>query len=414
MARLGKKIASDQSAHPLAPLGERPRNVVPPQEAYGANGPFPAAGRPFPVKPRQPASAGQDAALREFAQQPTREFMVLAALFSGLVFMLLLGIALGSVNIPLGQVATILFGGVPDNPAWAIIVESVRLPRSITAILAGAGLGVAGLQMQTLLRNPLADPFVLGISSGASLGVALVVLASGTTVGAVFAGGLGLGGDMALAVAAIAGAMLVLGPALAISARITSPATILILGLMFGYAVSAFVTVLVAKASPDQLERWVTWGFGSFGGVNWQNLYIFLPGVCIGLLVAALTTKQLNALLLGEAYARSMGLNTGAMRVVTMAGASMLAGIITAFCGPIAFLGIATPHIARGLLGTSDHRRLVPAVAMLGGMLALFAQIVALLPGQQGTLPLNSVMALIGAPVVIVIILKNRRGAFVG
>jgi len=368
---------------------------------------------PLPRYRRGESGAAPDA-LAGLSRRPAREFTVLAVLLATLGLAFVLGVGLGSVTIPPRDVVAILLGGEPERASWTIIVESVRLPRALTAVMAGAALGIAGLQMQTLLRNPLADPYVLGISSGASLGVALVVLASGTTAGAIFAGGFGLGGDVAVAVAAVVGAMLVLGPALVISARVTSPATVLIVGLMFGYAIQAFVTVLVAGASPEQLQRWTAWGFGSFTAVDWSKLPIFAPIVLAGIAIAAATTKQLNALLLGEAYARSMGLNTRRMRIATMAGASLLAGIVTAFCGPIAFLGVAIPHIARALLGTSDHRTLVPAVILLGGVLALAAQIVALLPGSAGTLPLNAVTSLIGAPVVVFVILRSRRGAFTG
>jgi iron complex transport system permease protein len=266
--------------------------------------------------------------------------------------------------------------------------------------------------MQTIFRNPLADPFVLGISSGASLGVALVVLTGGGA--AAFSGNLGLAGDAAITAASIAGAAIVLTFVLALSSRIVNPATVLILGLMFGYASAAFVAVLVAGTSPERLQQWVAWGFGSFSGVTMQRLMIFGPLTALGLAVAAATTKQLNALLLGEQYARSMGVAVRRARFVTMAGASVLGGVVTAFCGPISFLGIAVPHICRALLATSDHRALVPAVVLMGGIAALAAQIVALLPGNAGILPLNAVTALIGAPIVVVVLLRSRHGAFTG
>lgn len=336
------------------------------------------------------------------------------ALGVGLVSVFLLAIALGSVRIPLDRVVSILTGGEADRPTWNVIVQDIRLPRAITAVLAGSALGIAGLQMQTLFRNPLADPFVLGISSGASLGVAVVVLAGGAGMTTLLGSRLGLGGDVVITLAAVLGAALVLGPVLALSSRVAHPATVLILGLMFGYAISAFVTLLVAGTDPQHIERWMAWGFGSFTGVTWQKLRVFAPVTILGVLVAMATTKQLDALLLGENYARSMGLPVRRMRLVTMAGASLLGGVVTAFCGPISFLGIAIPHLSRALLGTSDHRVLVPAAVMMGGILALLAQIVALLPGQAGVLPLNAVTALIGAPVVVVVLLRARRGVFTG
>lgn len=322
-------------------------------------------------------------------------------------------IVYGSTPIPLQSVLGALTGQPANgNPDFDIIL-SIRLPRAITACLAGSALGIAGLQMQTLMRNPLADPFVLGITSGASLGVALVVLASGSAIGAFLSGGLGLGGGLAIVAAATMGGIIVLLPTLAVASRLQNPSTVLIFGLMIGYAVSAFVTVLVAGAAPDQLERWTAWGFGSFSAVTWTELQILAPVVALGLAVALLTIKQLNALLLGENYARSMGLNTRAMRLLTMAIASLLAGAVTAFCGPIGFLGIAVPHIARALLRSADHRMLVPATILLGAQIALLAQLVALLPSHLGVLPLNAVTALIGAPVVIYVILRSRSGVFV-
>lgn len=352
--------------------------------------------------------------LAALARGRTRERIVLVALMALAVFSFLLAIGLGTVSIPLDQVVTVLLGNESTNPNWATIVESVRLPRAITAALAGAALGIAGLQMQTLLRNPLADPFALGITSGASLGVALVVLGAGGAAAALLGGGLGLGGDAAVAVAAILGAFVVLVPVLAIASRIRGPATILIIGLMFGYAVQAVVTIMVVGTSFEQLQRWISWGFGSFSAVTSDQLIIFAPLVAAGIVVAALTSKQLNALLLGEPAARSMGLNVRRMRLATLASASVLAGVVTAFCGPIAFLGVAIPHLARGLFRTSDHRVLIPGVIVLGAIVALVAQTLALLAGRGGLLPLNAVTSLIGAPVVIWIVLRARKGAFIG
>lgn len=343
-----------------------------------------------------------------------RHMLVLSLAAALLLVTFIAAIGFGSSSIPLQSVIDALTGqSASGNPDFEIIT-AIRLPRAITACLAGAALGVAGLQMQTLLRNPLADPFVLGITAGSSLGVALVVLASGSAIGAFLAGGMGLGGGFAIVIAATLGGFLVLAPTLAIAARLQNPSTVLIFGLMTGYAVSAFVTLLVAGARPDQLARWISWGFGSFSAVTSVELQVLAPVVALGLLVACLSTKQLNALLLGENYARSMGLDTRAMRFLTMAAASLLAGAVTAFCGPIGFLGIAVPHIARAILKSSDHRVLVPATILLGALLALLAQLISLLPGQLGVLPLNAVTALIGAPVVAFVILRSRRGIFVG
>lgn len=343
-----------------------------------------------------------------------REAVILGGLVATVGLVFLLSLALGSTSIPLRRVIMALIGTSPDEDTSVIVVTTIRLPRSVTAMLAGASLGVAGLQMQTLFRNPLADPFALGISSGASLGVALVVLGSGYGAAAAFGTAMGMRGDALITVAAIIGAALVLGLVLVVSSRIANPTTVLILGLMFGYAVSAIVTVLVGASQPERLQQWAQWGFGSFSGVTWQRLRLFGPLTFFGVLIASATTKQLNALLLGESYARSMGLAVRRARLLTMLGASVLGAVVTAFCGPISFLGIAVPHLCRGLLGTSDHRALVPAVVLMGSAVALVAQIVSLLPGSAGVLPLNAVTSLMGAPIVVAVLLRSRRGAFAG
>jgi len=346
-------------------------------------------------------------------RRSARARVVLITLAVLLAVFFLLSMILGSVWVPPDRVLSIILGRDAPNAESAIILY-VRLPQALTALLAGAALAIAGLQMQTLFRNPLADPFALGIASGASLGVALVLLASGSAAYGVLSSSLGLVGDALVTVASILGAALALSLVLSLSTRVENPATILILGLMIGYAASAFVTVLVAGADPARLQQWIAWGFGSFSGVTWQRLSIFAPLVAAGLAVAAATTKQLDALLLGENYARSLGLNVERMRLATMMGASILGGVVTAFCGPIAFLGVAIPHMCRAMLGTSDHRVLVPATILLGGIVALVAQLVALTPGSAGVLPLNAVTALIGAPVVVIVLMRSRRGAFAG
>jgi iron complex transport system permease protein len=345
------------------------------------------------------------------AYRASREAVAIAGLAVLLAVVFLLSLVLGSTWIPPLQVVAILTGGEPHGPEWSV-VEAIRLPRSLTAALAGASLGVAGLQMQTLFRNPLADPFALGVSAGASLGVALVVLGGGFGASLMFGATTGLAGDAALIAAAIAGATIVLALVLVVSSKVESATTVLIIGLMLGYAVSAFVTVLVGATEPDRIQQWAAWGFGSFSGVTWSRLRLFGPLTLAGIGLAAAMTKQLNALLLGERYARSMGMAVGRARLATVFGASLLGAVVTAFCGPIAFLGIAVPHLCRGILRTTDHRPLVPAVALAGATVALAAQIVALLPGSAGVLPLNAVTSVVGAPIVIVVLMRVRRGAF--
>ena len=324
-----------------------------------------------------------------------------------------LSIALGSVHIPLIEVLTILTGGEAQKATWATIVLKLRLPKALTAVLAGAALSVAGLQMQTLFRNPLAGPFVLGISSGASLGVALVVLGVGTS-GASLLAGLGLLGDFGVALAASLGAALVLGLVLLVARQVNNSMTLLILGLMFGYATSALVSVLLYFSIAERIQAYISWTFGSFGSVTWSQMLVLAPTVSVALLMAHLSAKPLNALLLGETYARSMGLSVSRARLWIVTSASILAGVITAFCGPIAFLGVAVPHLCRSLFNTSEHRVLLPAVTLMGAILALVADLIAHMPGSSITLPLNAVTALIGAPVVTWVILrrKNLRQAF--
>jgi cobalamin transport system permease protein len=338
-----------------------------------------------------------------------RQLGVLLGLLVLLAGVFLLSLVVGSSSLPVGQVLQILASASTDGSAASVVVQTIRLPRSLTAALAGAALGTAGLQMQTLFGNPLADPFALGVTSGASLGVALVVLGTGYGAAAAFDATLGVRGDAAIAAAATVGATVVLGLVLGLSARIQQPTTVLILGLMLGYAVSAIVTVLLGVSQPERLQQWAQWGFGSFAGVTWQRLRLFVPLTSLGILTACLSTKQLDAFLLGDRYARSMGLAVGRARFLTMCGASLSGAIVTAFCGPISFLGVAVPHLCRGLLRTSDHRVLVPAVVLMGAIVALLAQIVSLLPGSRGLLPLNAVTALIGAPVVVTVLLKSRQ-----
>jgi iron complex transport system permease protein len=338
-----------------------------------------------------------------------RESVVLVVLVVALAVVGVASLSIGSVPVPLARVSSFLVGMGGGGDAAAIVLHTIRLPRTVTAMLAGTALGVAGLQMQTLFRNPLADPFALGISAGASLGVALLVLGGGFGAMALFGDTLGITGDAALTVAATAGAVTVLGLVMALSRRIASAATLLIIGLMAGYAVSSFVTVLISATEPDRLQQWTAWGFGSFSGVTWTRLAVFGPVVASGVIVAVLTTKPLNALLLGDVCAHSMGVPVRRVRVVTMLGASVLGASVTAFCGPIGFLGMAVPHLARGLAGTADHRVLVPATSLIGAIVALSAQMVALEPGRAGILPLNAVTALIGAPIVVVVLLRERR-----
>ena len=319
------------------------------------------------------------------------------------------GIALGAVRVPLDEVFRALTGGQVTAP-YDVIIHEVRLPRTITAILVGASLGVTGLYMQTLFRNPLADPYVLGISSGASLGVALVVLALGTSPWATsFTAGIGLRGDLGMTIAAAGGSAAVMGLVLLAGRLVSSSHTLLLLGVMFGFLVSSLVTVLLSGASPELVHQFVRWQFGSYRGVTWPNLAVLGPVLGFGLLVAPLLAKWLNALLLGDRYAATMGVPVTAARVTVILVASVLAGAATAFCGPIQFLGIAIPHVARAVFASSDHRVLIPACALGGASLALIADVLAQLPGNGEVLPLNAVNAAFGAPIVITILIRHSR-----
>ncbi len=344
---------------------------------------------------------------------PLSVTLLLLSLMAVLIGAFFLDLALGSVQIPLQEVITILLGGQPEKASWTNIILKFRLPKALTATLAGAALGVSGLAMQTLFGNPLAGPFVLGISSGASLGVALVVLTASATGTPSLLKDLGVIGDLGLVLAATLGAASVLGVVLVVSRRVQDTMTLLILGLLFGYATSAIVSILLHFSQVESLQTYLSWTFGSFGGVTWRQMLILAPVVIIGLVAALVLSKPLNALLLGESYARSLGLSVQQARLWIITSASLLAGAITAFCGPIAFLGVAVPHLCRSLFNTSDHRVLVPGVTMMGAILALVADLVAQLPGSQIVLPLNAVTALIGTPVVTWVILRrNSRTSF--
>jgi iron complex transport system permease protein len=346
--------------------------------------------------------AGQDWPRLEFRRP------ALIGLLGLLVTAFLLSLAIGSVNIPLEDIVKVLLGRDATKKAWTDIVLKFRLPKALTAALAGAALSVSGLQMQTLFRNPLAGPYVLGISSGASLGVAIVVLGVGAGTGALLSG-TSLLGDFGLAFAAIAGAAGVMVIVLLVARRVHNSITLLILGLMFGYATSATVSLLLYFSITERIQAYLNWTFGSFSQVTWGQMQVFGLAVVFGLVIGHAIAKPLNALLLGETYARSMGLNVRRARAWIIVSTAILAGAVTAFCGPIGFLGIAVPHLCRSLFNTSDHRVLVPACTMLGAAAALIADLIAHVPGSEVVLPLNAVTALVGAPVVIWVILRQRN-----
>lgn len=333
--------------------------------------------------------------------------IIFSSLLIGLLSAFLLDLALGSVNIPINEVVNILLGQEPEKVTHAHIILKFRLPKALTATLAGAALGVSGLQMQTLFKNPLAGPFVLGISSGASLGVALVVLTASAMTPTLLVD-LGIISDFGLVIAASLGAASVLGMMLVVSRRVQETMTLLILGLLFGYGTSAIVSILLQFSSKERIQSYIMWTFGSFAGVTWKQLIVLIPVIGLSLLIAVLQSKSLNVLLLGESYARSLGLTVQKTRFSIITSASILAGAITAFCGPIAFLGVAIPHLCRSLFMTSDHRILIPSVIIMGAILALIADLFSQLWVSQMVLPLNAITALIGTPVVSWVILRRN------
>ncbi|MEM7110370.1 MAG: iron ABC transporter permease [Bacteroidota bacterium] len=329
-----------------------------------------------------------------------------------IVSLFLLDLSLGSVQISVEELLNIISGN-PSKKSWEYILFNFRLPKAITAILTGAGISVAGLQMQTLFKNPLAGPSVLGISHGASLGVAVFVLSS-TTIFGVTANFQETLGSWGLILFAIAGSFLVLLSVLFASARISDGVTVLIIGLMFGFITGAVVSILQYFSDPELIQNFLVWTFGSLSGVAWSQLKVMGPIIALTLLLSLLYAKQMNALLLGENYATGVGVNVARTRLQLILTTSIVAGTITAFTGPIAFIGVAVPHLARLLFRTSNHKVLTPATMMCGVVIMLICDIVSQVPGAQTTLPLNSVTALFGAPVILAIIIKNKKmkGAF--
>jgi iron complex transport system permease protein len=286
-------------------------------------------------------------------------------------------------------------------------VLQARLPQALTAIVAGAGLAVSGLMMQTIFRNPLAGPSVMGISSGASIGVALVVLLSGTLGGTALSR-MGIMGDAAMSLAAIVGAMAVMILIMWVAQYVKSKTTLLIVGVMIGYVAQSIVGVLKFFSNEEDVRAYVVWGLGSFSRVSGDQMLLFVLLMVILLPLSLLFMKTLNQLLLGDMYAENLGLNVKKARMLCIAMAGTLVAIVTAYCGPIMFLGLAVPHLCRMWLRTADHRQLLPATIMMGAMLALACSIIARLPGMEGALPVNSVTALIGAPVVAMVVLRKN------
>jgi iron complex transport system permease protein len=328
-------------------------------------------------------------------------------LFGLLVLSFILTLTLGSVAIPLKEVVRIIGGTQVSYHNWGVIVLDYRLPKALVAALAGAALSVAGLQMQTLFKNPLADPFILGIASGANLGAAIVILAvSGS--GVHFLSKLGNLGNFSLTIAASAGALLVFLLILLIARRVHLT-TLLITGVLVGYIVNALVRILIQAAMPEAVQAYLSWTSGSFAGVSWPEMKFFAPILIIALFVSVFTIRPLNALLLGETYARSMGVDPKTVRWLLIINASVMTGVVTAYCGLIGFIGMAVPHLCRSLFATSDHNTILPACVVTGAITAIFADLVAQVIGGGFMLPLNSVTSILGGPIILMVLLKKRN-----
>ena len=313
-------------------------------------------------------------------------------------------IIFGAIDIPLSDILTELTGGENSNRSVEFIVLGSRLPQAITAVLAGSSLAVAGLLLQTAFRNPLAGPTILGVSSGASLGVALVMLLFG---GSMTFGSSVFGGYMAIVVGALAGSFLVMGLLIALSTIIKNDLMLLITGIMVGYLTSSVVTLLSSLSDAQGVRSFVMWGMGTFGDVSLDQLPFFSVACLIGLLLSLFLSKPLNLLLLGENYALNLGVNVKMVRNLLLISTGLLTAVVTAFCGPIGFIGISVPHIARLFLKTDDHLKLIPATMLTGGILALLCNVVSVLP-EDMILPINALTPIAGVPVILYVIMKRK------
>ena len=332
-----------------------------------------------------------------------KHFILLSVL---LIVLFFLNISLGSVSIPFKEIFHTLIGDTSIKDSWQTIVLDFRVPKAITAILVGSGLSICGLLMQTLFRNPLAGPFVLGISSGASLGVALLILGSSIFGSFLLTSSIS---NWSLAIAASLGAFLVLFAVIMAANSIRNTMSILIIGLMFGSLTAAVIAVLVYFSEATQIQQYLFWSFGSLGNLSWSELSVFGSIYLVGVLACLSIIKPLNSFLLGENYAKSLGINIKKSRTIILVITSLLTGVITAFSGPIAFIGLAVPHIAKMLFTTSNHKILIPASAIIGGIVLLICDGIAQLPTSEFTLPINAITSLFGAPIVIWLLLRKKK-----
>ena len=335
-----------------------------------------------------------------FKNRNTILFLILSLL---LLLTLVVNISFGQVSIPFKEVIKSLVGNKASKETWEYIIFNFRLPKAITAILVGIGLSISGLLMQTFFRNPLAGPYVLGLSSGSSLGVAFLILSSGSL-------GFGIANlDLSIILASCLGSFLVLLLVLIVSQKLRDTTTILIVGMMFSSFAGAIVSVLTYFSSAEQLQKFTFWGMGTIGNLSWSNVLILTITVSIGLVLSLISIKSLDALLLGENYAKSMGLNIKKSRYLILVATSILAGSITAFAGPIAFIGLAVPHLSKLFFQTSNHKILFFATLLVGAIIMLFCDMVSQMPGMDFTLPINAITSIVGAPIVIWLIVRKKN-----
>ncbi|MCR5713049.1 MAG: iron ABC transporter permease [Prevotella sp.] len=337
-----------------------------------------------------------------------RVFSNIVLLLLSILLLFVLNLLLGTVKIPVSDVVATLMGSQEVSEIHRNIIWSSRVPQALTAMVAGAGLAVSGLQMQTVFRNPLAGPSVLGISNGASLGVACVVLMSGS-LGGVALSRLGYIGDVAMSVAAIVGSLAVMALILYVSQKVKGNVTLLIIGVMIGYLATAVIGVLKFFSAEEDIKAYVVWGLGSFSRVSGNQMVLFVVLMAILLPMSMLLVKTMNLLLLGDGYARNLGLNIRRARMLVILCSGVLVAIVTAYCGPIMFIGLAVPHLCRAIFRSSDHRILMPGTLLAGAALALLCNLIARMPGFEGALPVNSVTALVGTPVIASVLFRRRQ-----
>jgi iron complex transport system permease protein len=324
--------------------------------------------------------------------------VIVLLLFANLIF--------GSVNIPFSEVLRILSGETSEKASWNFIIWESRFPQSITALLCGAALSASGLMLQTVFNNPLADSSILGISSGSSLGVALIMLTGG---GSITAGTFALSGFLSVIASAFIGAIVIMALIIFLSTLIKNNIMLLITGIMIGYVTSSVISLLNFFSTAEGIQSFVIWGLGNFGGVSSEILPYFTLCIVAGLLIAILLIKPLNALLLGTRYAENLGINIRRIRSLLLIATGLLTATTTAFCGPISFIGLAVPHITRLMLGTSNHNSLMPVTLLTGSTIALLCNLICILPGDAGIIPLNAVTPILGAPVIIYVIINQRK-----